>query len=113
MKYIWNDKEYKCPIEVTLDMIGGKWRSLILWHISKETLRFGELQNIVAGISKKVLTEHLKELERLKLIDRVVYPEVPPRVEYSITVKGKDVSNILDTMEKLGRDILDNEGVRV
>jgi len=103
--YRWNNKEYKCPVEITIDVLGGKWRSLIVWHLSKDVLRFSEVQKIVPGISKKVLSEHLKELEKNKLIDRKVYPE--------ITSKGKGLSEILDLMEKWGRNILETEGVKI
>lgn len=111
--YRWNNKEYKCPVEITIDILGGKWRALIVWHLSKNVLRFSEVQKIVPGISKKVLSEHLKELEKNKLIDRKVYPEIPPRVEYKITSKGKGLSEILDLMEKWGRNILETEGVKI
>jgi len=85
----WNGKEYKCPIEITIEFIGGKWKSMILWHLNEKTHRFSEIQKIVPGISKKVLAEHLKFMEKNEIIERTVYPEVPPRVEYSITKKGK------------------------
>ncbi len=111
--YRWKNKEYKCPVEITIDILGGKWRSLIVWHLSKNVLRFSEVQKIVPGISKKVLSEHLKELEKNKLIDRKVYPEIPPRVEYKITSKGKGITEILDLMEKWGRNILETEGVKI
>lgn len=111
--YRWNNKEYKCPVEITIDILGGKWRALIVWHLSKNVLRFSEVQKIVPGISKKVLSEHLKELEKNKLIDRKVYPEIPPRVEYKITSKGKGLSEILDLMEKWGKNILETEGVKI
>lgn len=111
--YRWNNKEYKCPVEITIDILGGKWRALIVWHLSKNVLRFSEVQKIVPGISKKVLSEHLKELEKNKIIDRKVYPEIPPRVEYKITSKGKGLSEILDLMEKWGRNILETEGVKI
>lgn len=108
--YRWNDKDYKCPIEVTIDVIGGKWKALILWHLNKETLRFSEVQKIVPGISKKVLSEHLRVLEKHGFIERKVYPEVPPRVEYSITPKGEELGEIVGTMERWGRTFLEAEG---
>lgn len=101
--YKWNDKEYKCPIEITIDVIGGKWRSLIIWHLNQETLRFSEIRGIVPGISKKVLSEHLKELEKFELITRKVYPEVPPKVEYRITEKGRTLGKVLDVMDEWGK----------
>lgn len=111
--YRWNGKEYKCPIEATIDVIGGKWRSLIIWHLNKEVLRFSEVQRIVPGISKKVLSEHLRDLEKNGFIERRVYPEVPPKVEYMITPKGRGLGKVLDVMEQWGRDLLEDEGERI
>lgn len=111
--YRWNNKEYKCPIEATIDVLGGKWRSLIVWHLNKEVLRFSEVQKIVPGISKKVLSEHLRELEKNEIIERKVSPEVPPRVEYKITSKGRDLGEVLDIMEKWGSNILETEGKKI
>ncbi|MFT7003444.1 MAG: DNA-binding HxlR family transcriptional regulator [Sulfurimonas sp.] len=104
--YIYNDKEYKCSLEATMDVLGGKWRSLILWHLIQENLRFSQIRLIVPGISKKVLSEHLRVLEKNDFISRKVYPEVPPRVEYSITEKGKTLGAALDTLEKWGHEHL-------
>ncbi|MDP0488498.1 MAG: helix-turn-helix domain-containing protein [Fusobacterium sp. JB021] len=111
--YKWNKKEYKCPIELTIDILGGKWRSLILWHLNIEVLRFTEIRKIVPGISKKVLSEHLRELEKNGLIERKIYPEVPPKVEYKITEKGKELAEILNLMEKWGQNILEKEGEKI
>jgi DNA-binding HxlR family transcriptional regulator len=101
--YKYNDKEYKCPLEAAMDLLAGKWRALILWHLIQEDLRFSEIQKIVPGISKKVLSEHLKTMEQNELIERTVYPEVPPRVEYNITKKGKTLFEPLDYLEKWAR----------
>lgn len=102
----FNDKEYKCSLEATMDVLSGKWRSLILWHLMQENLRFSQIREIVPGISKKVLSEHLRVLEKNDLISRKVYPEVPPKVEYSITDKGRTLSKALYELEKWGRDYL-------
>lgn len=107
--YRWNNKDYKCPIEVTINVIGGKWKSLILWHLNKGILRFSE----VPGISKKVLSEHLRVLEKNNFIERKVYPEVPPKVEYSITNKGKELGEIVSTMEVWGKNFLEVEEEKV
>ena len=111
--YRWNDKDYRCPIEVTIDVIGGKWRSLIIWHLNREVLRFSEIQKIVSGISKKVLSEHLRDLEKNGFIERKVYPEVPPRVEYMMTPKGRKLGEVLDSMERWGRELLESEGRKI
>jgi len=104
--YKFNNKEYKCSLEATMDVLGGKWRSLILWHLIQEDLRFSQIQKIVPGISKKVLSEHLRVLEKNDLIIRIVYPEVPPKVEYKISPKGKTLSEALDALEVWGREQL-------
>ncbi len=111
--YKWNGKDYKCPIEVTIDILGGKWRSLILWHIGEKTCRFGELQRIVPGISKKVLAEHLKFLEKMGFIERRLFAEVPPKVEYSISKKGEELIKILKVMESWGVLFLEGEGEKI
>ncbi len=105
--YKFNEKEYKCPLEASMDLLAGKWRSLILWHLIKEDLRFSQIQKIVPGISKKVLSEHLRVLEQNDLIKRTVFPEVPPRVEYSITAKGKTLEEPLDILENWARENLE------
>ncbi|WP_353572904.1 helix-turn-helix domain-containing protein [Candidatus Albibeggiatoa sp. nov. BB20] len=97
--YELNNKTYQCSLEAVFDMLGGKWRSLILWHLLQETLRFSQIQTFVPGISKKVLSEHLRVLEQYALISRTVYLEVPPRVEYRITEKGKTLETALNALE--------------
>jgi len=104
--YKFDEKEYKCSLEATMDVLGGKWRSLILWHLIQEDLRFSQIQKIVPGISKKVLSEHLRLLERNNLIIRIVYPEVPPKVEYKISPKGKTSSKALSELELWGKEHL-------
>lgn len=97
-----NDKKIKeaiCEIEVTFGVIGGKWKPLILWFLSKfNTLRFGQLQHLLPDITHKMLTKQLRELENDTLIERTVYPEVPPKVEYTITDNGKEVIPILQLL---------------
>lgn len=89
-------------VKVTLNVIGGKWKPLIMFLLVEETLRFSELQRNIVGITQKMLTEQLRELERDGLISRKVYPQVPPKVEYSITEYGKTLMPVLDTMHKWG-----------
>jgi DNA-binding HxlR family transcriptional regulator len=101
--YKFNNKKYKCSLEAVMDLLGGKWRSLILWHLMQNKLRFSEIAEILPGISKKVLSEHLRILEKNKLIIRKVYPEVPPRVEYKISEEGKTLSEVLDALELWGK----------
>src|SRR6266852_3741034 len=86
------------PVQTTLDVIGGKWKPLILWHLSEKTLRFSELNRSINGITQKMLTQQLRELEKDGLIARKVYPEVPPKVEYSMTEYGKTLHPVLESM---------------
>jgi DNA-binding HxlR family transcriptional regulator len=95
---------YRCHVSVTLDIIGGKWKSLILWHLSAKTLRFSQLQRRLVKITQKMLTQQLRELEKDGLIHRKVYPEVPPRVEYSLTDLGSSVVPILQMMYDWGKN---------
>jgi len=94
----WNEKQYHCPVEVSMDLLSGKWKCLMLWHLNEGTKRYKELERIVPGVSQKMLTQQLKELEKDGLITRTVYPEVPPRVEYSLTDLGQSAFPILEMM---------------
>ncbi|MCM3627768.1 helix-turn-helix transcriptional regulator [Paenibacillus glycanilyticus] len=91
-----------CPITETQNVIAGKWKIIILWHL-RETKRFGELQRLVPGISKAILTSQLRELEKDQMIHREVYQEVPPKVEYSLTEAGRQFLPILESMGEWGR----------
>ncbi|MBZ2023009.1 helix-turn-helix transcriptional regulator [Streptococcus sanguinis] len=87
-----------CPIETTLLLISSKWNILILRDLMEGTKRFGELQRSIGLISQKVLTASLRDLENKAIVDRKVYAEVPPRVEYSLTELGRSLKPILDSM---------------
>lgn len=93
-----------CPIETTLMLISDKWKVLILRDLLGGTKRFGELKRSVSGISQKVLTSNLRDMESNGLLTREVFPEVPPRVEYSLTELGTSLRPILDAMVKWGND---------
>jgi DNA-binding HxlR family transcriptional regulator len=97
---------YRCTVAVTLEIIGGKWKSLILWHLSFKTLRFSQLQRRLGKVTQKMLTQQLRELEADGLVHRQVYAEVPPRVEYSLTTMGRSVVPILEQMCQWGKDYL-------
>lgn len=91
-----------CPVETTLMLIGDKWKVLILRDLLPGTKRFGELQKSIGKISQKVLTAQLRDMEGSGLVNRKVYAEVPPKVEYSLTELGKSLSPILDAMQNWG-----------
>lgn len=98
---------YSCPIEATLALIGGKYKTLILWHLKDTILRFNELKKLIPKAIPKMLTQQLRELESDGLIIRVVYPVVPPKVEYSLSDFGKSIIPILDSMCDWGSDYLE------
>lgn len=93
-----------CPVETTLTLIGDKWKVLILRDLMTGTKRFGELKKSVGGVSQKVLTSQLRDMEESGIVNRKVYAEVPPRVEYSLTELGKSLNPILDAMKCWGED---------
>lgn len=89
-------------MELTIDLIGGKWKSLILWHLGENTLRFSELKKALPKVTQKMLTQQLRELEHDELVTRFIYTQVPPKVEYSLTDAGKTLLPILKTMYQWG-----------
>ena len=107
MTYTKNGKTYHCPVEAALEVIGGKWKPLILWALGDTVMRFGELQKGLPGVNAKMLTKQLRELEEDGVITRTIYPEVPPRVEYAITDFGKTLIPILQALCNWGAQCLD------
>ena len=93
-----------CPVETTLTLIGDKWKVLLLRDLMPGTKRFGELKKSVGSVSQKVLTAHLRAMEEKGLVQRKVYAEVPPHVEYSLTELGRSLKPILDSMWVWGED---------
>jgi DNA-binding HxlR family transcriptional regulator len=106
MTYTKNGKTFHCPVEAALDVIGGKWKPLILWALGEEVMRFGELQKALPGVNTKMLTKQLRELEEDGIIRRKIYPEVPPRVEYTITDFGKTFIPLLTALCNWGAEFL-------
>ena len=95
---------YHCGIDAAMDVIGGKWKVLILWALDERSCRFGELRRLLAGVTEKVLASHLRELENDGIVHRQVYDEVPPRVEYSLTVLGMSLNQALQPLGAWGRE---------
>lgn len=101
---------YKCPIDATLSLIGGKYKALILWKLLEDDVcRFNELQKFLTPITPKMLTQQLREMERDGLVNRVVYPVVPPKTEYSLTEFGESIIPILNAMNSWGRTYLSSQ----
>ncbi len=95
---------YFCPVTATISVIGGKWKSIILWILFQEMRRFGELKRMIPKITQKMLTQQLRELERDGIVHREVYPVVPPKVEYSLTEYGHSLSPILQALNDWGNE---------
>lgn len=99
------NKTFNCEKELTLSIIGGKWKLLIMWYLGKEgTKRFGELKSLIPGITHRMLVSQLRELEEDLIVQRKVYPVVPPKVEYSLTDRGRSLMPILDAMHEWGKE---------
>lgn len=96
-------EKFGCPVEITLTLLGNKWKVLILRELFTGTKRFGELSRGIKGISQKMLTQQLRQMEKDNLIERRVYAEVPPRVEYFLTETGRSLKPILDEMHRWGQ----------
>lgn len=104
---------YHCPVDATLEMIGGKYKALILWHLLDATLRFGELRKLIPQATPKMLTQQLRELEASGLLSRAVFPVVPPKVEYSLTELGRSIRPVLFGIYDWGVDYLKRSGTEV
>jgi DNA-binding HxlR family transcriptional regulator len=94
--------ERKCGINAAVEIIGSRWNLLIIWHLREGTLRFTELQNRIGDANSKTITKHLRDLERRNIINRVVFAEVPPRVEYSLTEYGKAFLPVFEAINEWG-----------
>lgn len=95
-------EETLCPVALTLSLIGGKWKALILWNLLEGTMRYSELRRAVPDATPKMLTQQLRELESDGLVTRTVWPVVPPKVEYSLTPTGLSIKPILTAMYRWG-----------
>lgn len=99
METQFNHRDLFCPTETALGVLGGKWKGMILWCLCQRTMRFGELQKTIPGVTQRMLTKQLRELEDYDIIIRKIYPQVPPKVEYSLSDHGKALRPILEQLE--------------
>jgi DNA-binding HxlR family transcriptional regulator len=106
-------KTYHCPVEAALDVIGGKWKPLILWWLNDRTHRFAELRRRIPGITEKMLTQQLRELEADGIVERRVYATVPPKVEYLLSEYGRSLKRALKAICDWGRIHLERIGGQV
>ena len=100
-----------CPVSATLDLIGGKYKALILWHLAENKLRFSQLNKLIPKATAKMLTQQLREMETQNLIHRTVYPVVPPKVEYSLTDLGRSLMPVLIAMRDWGAEYLRSQNL--
>ena len=109
MPLIFDNEPFGCTVEATLSVMGGRWKPVILFRLMAGTQRFGELKKTISGITQRMLTNQLRELERDGIIKRQVYAEVPPKVEYSLTILGQSLKPILHAMKDWGADYLNTK----
>ena len=109
--FTYDHKVYYNPVEFALHFIGGTWKMPILWRLNKATLRYGELKKTLPHITHKMLSSQLKELEKHALVSRKVYAAVPPKVEYSITEKGKKVIPVIEVIRNYGMAMMKENGL--
>ncbi len=108
------EKIYRCGLEVTMDIIGGKWKGLILWYLYENgVLRNGEMMRMLPKITQKMLTQQLREMEEDGLIVRKVYEQVPPKVEYSLTPHGERLRKTLETMKEWGMEYAKDKNIKI
>lgn len=103
--------KYQCPLEVTMDIIGGKYKGVIIGHLVNKTLRYSELKRLIPHATPKMLIQQLKELETDGIIMRKLYPVVPPKTEYSLTERGYSLVPAIVELNKWGIDFLKEQGI--
>lgn len=111
-EFYFNNKLYYNPVEFAMDRIGGTWKMPILWRLKDRVMRYGELKKDIAHITHKMLTSQLRELEEEGFIHREVYAVVPPKVEYSITERGRRSIQIIDTIRNYGISLMEEFNVK-
>ena len=108
-----DSKQYNCFFQLATDMIGGKWKGMVLWALKKDVKRNGELLKMIPNISQKMLTQQLRELEDVGIVKRVVYPVIPPKVEYKLTDNGKKLIPILEQLHDWGKDYAKDNAINL
>jgi DNA-binding HxlR family transcriptional regulator len=101
-EFIFKGKKFNSPVELSLDVIGGKWKMPIIWRLRDGSKRYGELRKSLPKVTHKMLTQQLRELEQDEILNRKVFPEVPPKVEYSLTLLGESVIPVIDMLREWG-----------
>ncbi len=101
----FNGQQYFCPLELTLDVIGGKWKTMMIYRLKDGTLRSSELQHLMPGISNKMFTQTARELERDGMLRRKIFPVMPPKVEYSLTPRGTSILPLLYQLNEWGKNL--------
>lgn len=107
MRHKRYDCNFGCPVEACLEVIGGKWKGVILFHLLGGTKRFNELMRAMPKVTQRMLTRQLRELEADRIVERRIYPEIPPKVEYSLTDFGRTLEPVLRMLRKWGEEHLD------
>ncbi|MGN1282106.1 MAG: winged helix-turn-helix transcriptional regulator [Succinivibrio sp.] len=100
------EQKYNCPVEATLDVIGGKYKAIIIFHLKSGTLRYSQIKRKFSRITDKMLASQLKELECDGLISKKIYAVIPPKTEYSLTKRGHECSEIIDAMCRFGETLI-------
>lgn len=111
-EFIYDNKLYYTPVEFAMDRIGGTWKMPVLWRLNEKTMRYGELKKALPRITHKMLTTQLRELEQDGFVKRKVYAEVPPRVEYSLTARGRRAIAIIDEIREYGLQLMKEFGIK-
>ncbi|MBP5243300.1 MAG: helix-turn-helix transcriptional regulator [Succinivibrio sp.] len=106
-EFIYKGKKYLCSLELAMDVIGGKWKSLLIFHLRNGAMRSSALQHSLTGISNKMFTQSIRELEADGIVKREIFPVIPPKVEYSLTEKGKTLVPIMENLARWGSSICD------
>ena len=109
-KYNLLGKEYHCALDITMSFVGGKWKTVVLWYLRNEKKRFSELKALIPDITDKMLSLQLRALENDGLVQREIFPEVPPKVEYSLTDEGQTMIPVIEAIAKWGREKAERDG---